>query len=205
MKLSLAWIFDHIRGSWQTLDIDQFVRSFTSTITELDFHTKVTFNLDNLFIGRVTKINGQVFVFIPELNNECVLPKRDDVVVGGSYLIRNEKKKYHFATMLDFGSEKDLPMPALSIHESFLNGSWRELCEREDIILTLDNKSVTNRPDLWGHRGFAREVAAMLDLEMIPEDRLIIATIIKNYHDTTPKTDHNPLSLSILSVGLNED
>ncbi|GEM_PF-25006 len=32
-----------------------------------------------------------------------------------------------------------------------------------DVLWEIDNKSVTHRPDLWGHRGVAREVAALLD------------------------------------------
>jgi phenylalanyl-tRNA synthetase beta chain len=33
----------------------------------------------------------------------------------------------------------------------------------DDIIYDIDNKSLTNRPDLWGHYGIAREVAALYD------------------------------------------
>ena len=36
-----------------------------------------------------------------------------------------------------------------------------------DIILEIDNKSMTNRPDLWGHYGIAREIAALYDLPMV--------------------------------------
>ena len=32
-----------------------------------------------------------------------------------------------------------------------------------DFIIEVDNKSLTHRPDLWGHYGMAREVAAILD------------------------------------------
>lgn len=31
-----------------------------------------------------------------------------------------------------------------------------------DVILVIDNKSLTHRPDLWSHFGFAREIAAVL-------------------------------------------
>src|ERR1051325_10699431 len=31
-----------------------------------------------------------------------------------------------------------------------------------DSIIEIDNKSITHRPDLWGHHGMAREVAAIL-------------------------------------------
>ena len=38
----------------------------------------------------------------------------------------------------------------------------------DDIIFEVDNKSLTNRPDLWGHYGVAREFAAMTDRELLP-------------------------------------
>jgi phenylalanyl-tRNA synthetase beta chain len=33
-----------------------------------------------------------------------------------------------------------------------------------DSIIEIDNKSITHRPDLWGHHGMAREIAAILEL-----------------------------------------
>ena len=36
----------------------------------------------------------------------------------------------------------------------------------EDHIIEIDNKSMTNRPDLWGHYGIARELAALYDLPL---------------------------------------
>lgn len=46
-----------------------------------------------------------------------------------------------------------------------------------DFVIEVDNKSLTHRPDLWGHHGMAREVAAItgakltdpVDLSLIPE------------------------------------
>ena len=40
--------------------------------------------------------------------------------------------------------------------------------ELNDIILEIDNKSMTNRPDLWGHYGIARELAALYGLPLKP-------------------------------------
>ncbi len=41
----------------------------------------------------------------------------------------------------------------------------------DDYILEIDNKSMTNRPDLWGHYGMARELAAIYGCELrdLPE------------------------------------
>ena len=35
-----------------------------------------------------------------------------------------------------------------------------------DTVLEIDNKSLSNRPDLWGHYGIAREIAAIYDLKL---------------------------------------
>lgn len=37
----------------------------------------------------------------------------------------------------------------------------KTILDMEDIIFEVDNKSLTNRPDLWGHYGIAREIAAL--------------------------------------------
>src|SRR5579884_2675881 len=37
---------------------------------------------------------------------------------------------------------------------------------RPDSIIEVDNKSLTHRPDLWGHYGMAREVAAICSKEL---------------------------------------
>lgn len=38
----------------------------------------------------------------------------------------------------------------------------------DDIILEIDNKTLTNRPDLWGHYGLAREFASIFNRELKP-------------------------------------
>jgi phenylalanyl-tRNA synthetase beta chain len=38
----------------------------------------------------------------------------------------------------------------------------------DDWVIEIDNKSITHRPDLWGHYGIAREIAAMYDLPLRP-------------------------------------
>jgi phenylalanyl-tRNA synthetase beta chain len=38
----------------------------------------------------------------------------------------------------------------------------------DDILFEIDNKSLTNRPDLWGHYGMARELAALYEVALSP-------------------------------------
>ncbi|PIK15851.1 phenylalanine--tRNA ligase subunit beta [Halobacteriovorax sp. JY17] len=43
--------------------------------------------------------------------------------------------------------------------------------ETKDILLDVDNKSLTHRPDLWGHYGLAREFGAIFEQELkVPYD-----------------------------------
>ena len=46
-----------------------------------------------------------------------------------------------------------------------------------DWIIEIDNKSLTNRPDLWGHHGMAREVAAITGNALLdPVDDTVLPT-----------------------------
>ncbi len=45
--------------------------------------------------------------------------------------------------------------------------SAADILQLNDYILEIDNKSMTNRPDLWGHYGIARELAAIYGNELL--------------------------------------
>lgn len=61
----------------------------------------------------------------------------------------------------------------------------KEIFPIEDIIVEIDNKSLTHRPDLWGHYGIAREIAAITNHELLPLDL------------NTEKPDKNKLKIKI--------
>ncbi|MBD3270653.1 phenylalanine--tRNA ligase subunit beta [Candidatus Peregrinibacteria bacterium] len=46
--------------------------------------------------------------------------------------------------------------------------SLAEALQKNDQIIDIDNKSLTHRPDLWGHYGIAREVAAITGQSLKP-------------------------------------
>ncbi len=64
----------------------------------------------------------------------------------------------------------------------------------EDFIIEIDNKSLTHRPDLWGHFGMAREVASHfrkelkdpVDLSLLPEGESKVTIKIENF-DLCPR------------------
>ncbi len=57
----------------------------------------------------------------------------------------------------------------MEITDDIPNGTdIKKAYEIDDIIFEVDNKSLTNRPDLWGHYGIAREFAALAGRELKP-------------------------------------
>ena len=73
-------------------------------------------------------------------------------------------------------SEKELGISEdnsgiMDLDASLPNGKdLKEIFAIDDIIFEVDNKSLTNRPDLWGHYGIAREFAALAGRELKPLD-----------------------------------
>ena len=62
------------------------------------------------------------------------------------------KEEAHILDLSDFDAPAGTPLA--------------DALDLNDIILEIDNKSMTNRPDLWGHYGIARELAALYHLPM---------------------------------------
>lgn len=57
----------------------------------------------------------------------------------------------------------------VELDSAYKNGTdIKEIFPVDDIVFEVDNKSLTNRPDLWGHYGIAREFAALTGKELLP-------------------------------------
>ena len=73
----------------------------------------------------------------------------------------------------------------MEITDDLANGTdLKSVYEIEDIIFEVDNKSLTNRPDLWGHYGIAREFAAIAGRELKP-----LPSVDLNDYNNLPKVD----------------
>ena len=99
------------------------------------------------------------------------------------------KEEAHILDLSDFDASAGTPLA--------------DALDLNDIILEIDNKSMTNRPDLWGHYGIAREIAALYDLPMkeFPRfDRNVANTA--GFHVTVEDTERCPRYLSAQIEGL---
>ena len=65
-----------------------------------------------------------------------------------------------------------------------LGTDLKDIYAIEDIIFEVDNKSLTNRPDLWSHYGIAREFAAIAQRPLKALDFADLAA-----YDSLPKVD----------------
>ncbi len=67
--------------------------------------------------------------------------------------------------------------------------SITEIIDMKDVVLEIDNKSLTNRPDLWGHYGIARELSAIYDVDLKPIEKVELDSKLPKYdveiEDTT--------------------
>ncbi len=52
----------------------------------------------------------------------------------------------------------------LKLDDSYVGRDISVALHLDDVVFEIDNKSLTNRPDLWGHYGIARELSALLGL-----------------------------------------
>lgn len=99
------------------------------------------------------------------------------------------KEEAHILDLSDFDAPAGTPLA--------------DALDLNDIILEIDNKSMTNRPDLWGHYGLAREIAALYDLPMkeFPHfDRNVENT--SGFHVTVEDAERCPRYLSAQIEGL---
>ncbi len=73
----------------------------------------------------------------------------------------------------------------MDILDDVKNGTdLKDLYEIDDIVFEVDNKSLTNRPDLWGHYGIAREFASLAGRELKP-----LPQVDLSQYDNLPKVD----------------
>ena len=180
MKLSIAWIFDHIDADWRSIDIDMLLELFNKTTAEIEAYKKITIPFQDYYLVKTQTIEKDITVFIPELNQSVQLSHRQNCNVGDFYFIKKNKNSYSWASFADFYCEKDGLVSSVSCSDDQVKGGWRDLVENDDYIIEVDNKSITHRPDMWGHRGFAREIAVMLNLPLKPFNNFLVKQPIKN-------------------------
>lgn len=203
MKISLNWIFDHIKGELARIDITKLIDTFIKTTAEIEGWKKVTLNVDELTLVEVVAIeDNEVQVHSAERNKKYTLPLRGDAFVSALFMIIDADPVAKWATSVHFGGTKEMVLPVFSVAEDLRKGAWKSTIEVQDYVVEVDNKSINSRPDLWGHRGLAREIAAMLDVPLRPLDEFIKQKDVISYTSEAQPHGSNPFSLIIQNSAL---
>ena len=192
MLISCNKLKSYIKNS-NDIDWENIWKTFTIRTAEVETVKKIGYDLDNIVIAKIIKCEKH-----PDsdhmhiLQVECDEEKPVQVVCGapnvrvglktayikvGGHIDGIEIKSRPLRGVLSNGmccSGKELGIS--DNHDGILElpsdapvgMNIKEYLPIEDIIVEIDNKSLTNRPDLWGHYGIAREIAAITDHELLP-------------------------------------
>lgn len=80
-----------------------------------------------------------------------------------------------------FPAKEEVEIVDLAGIDCYPGQSITEIIDMKDVVLEIDNKSLTNRPDLWGHYGIARELSAIYDVDLKPIEKVEIDSKLPKY------------------------
>ena len=185
MKISINWIKDYVDLSG--IEVDELVKRFNLSTAEIEGVEYKGVDIQNIVFGKILKIEkhpetDHLHVMQVDVGSETIqiLTSATNIYEGmvtavckvGSSIKGLKIKPTKMVGIESCGmccSEAELGVGSddeglIDIKESVVIGQdINEACPIDDVVLEIDNKSLTNRPDLWGHYGLAREFAAIFD------------------------------------------
>lgn len=190
MFLSMNWIRDFV--NLDGVDLEDLIHKFTLGTAEVEGFEYVGHQVQHVVVGQILSVQEhpnskklhvlsvdggdrtyQVVCGAPNVAEGLKVPFAKPGGMAGGMSIEART----LAGVLSEGmccSEKEL---GISDHheglmelpqETPVGTDMKELYEIDDLIFEVDNKSLTNRPDLWGHYGIAREIAALAHRPLKP-------------------------------------
>ncbi len=174
MKLSLRWLADHLTYDWQMPSLADIQQMLIKHTAEVDDVYEVHIPRERLYAGLIQgHEDQQLSVFVPELNQTYAMPQRDITFPDGWYLLYITNDTARWAMTTDVGGTKEQPFPPVHLDENAAHsGQWRSALSEYDWIIDIDNAAITHRADLWGHHGFAREIAAIMQAQLRDADQM---------------------------------
>lgn len=198
MKILLSWLLDYIECSLSDVDVNNVVHLFNIRTAEIESFERISIPYSSMFVAQVTQSTAtSVELFCPELSKNLSMSQRSDVLVGKWYLVIQAGDGWRWAVLADFDKEKEGIMPAIHVSPEDQRGGWRNGLPVVDYVLDVDNKSINHRPDLWGHFGIAREVAAFLHLPLKPLENGLQHQKIAAYESKSENASQDGISVDI--------
>lgn len=208
MLISINWIKDFV--DLDGIDTDELIHKFSLSTAEVENEIfRKGSDVSGIVVAEIKSVEAH-----PDSKKLHLLKvdagdgKLTDVVCGapnvrvgmktafakiGAHIGDIEIAPRDLAGFTSYGmccSEKELGMSddnsgIMDITEDVpLGTDLKSLYQIDDIIFEVDNKSLTNRPDLWGHYGIAREIATLTGRPLKP-----LETADLSVYDALPKLD----------------
>lgn len=191
MKISLNWIKDFV--DLDGIETDELIKRFNLTTAEIEKVEQMGADTENVVFAKILSVENHPLsekLHILKVDDGKEEPTQvvcgaPNVRVGmvtafaqvGGKVAGHKIGKAKLAGVESFGmccSEAELGIGSdddgiMDIKEDVTYGaSIKTLYPIDDVVFEIDNKSLTNRPDLWGHYGLAREFAVMFKRELKP-------------------------------------
>lgn len=189
MNISLNWIKEYV--NLDGIDIYELAHRVTVSTAEVEEVTELGKDIKDVVVGKVIGVekhpNSEKLTIVKvDLGGEivqsvCGAPNvKEGTLVPFAKLGGSMKKTSNVAKTQVSGVESSgiiCSAAELGISEDHsgilvLEGDYKlgtdikKIIEIDDVIVEIDNKSLTHRPDLWGHYGIAREIAALYGREL---------------------------------------
>ena len=197
MYISLNWLKDYVKIT-SKIKPENIAEELTNHTVEVEGFINSAAQFNKVVIGKILEINPHpnadrlrltlVDIKSKKLNIVCGAPNLElgqlvAVAMVGAILpngleikeslIRGEKSEGMLCAEDELGLGKDHD-GIMAINENAKVGeAFAKYLKSDDIVLEIDNKSLSNRPDLLNHYGIARELSAIFDLTLKPYEKVI--------------------------------
>ena len=190
MLVSMNWIKEYVDLS--DLDCEALIQKFTLATAEVEEIYYKGRDLDRVVVARIVSVEAhpnskklhllKVDTGAGVWDCVCGAPNvatgmtvafaRDGGMVGGTPIrtatVGGFPSQGMCCSEAELGISADhsglMPLP----DDLPLGADIKSVFQIEDIVFEVDNKSLTNRPDLWGHYGIAREFSALTGRPLRP-------------------------------------
>lgn len=191
MLISLNWIKDFV--NLDGIEVDEIVKRFGLSTAEVEGVTYKGKDIENVVVAEILTCENHPnsdHLHILTVNDGSGAPVQvvcgaPNVRVGlktyfarvGGNVCGNKIKPCRLAGVESFGmccGGNELGIESdesgiVELDDSLIVGTdIKDILPVEDVLIEVDNKSLTNRPDLWGHYGIAREISAIFKRELKP-------------------------------------
>jgi len=188
MNLSLNWLKEFVEIP-KNIKAEDIGRSLTMHTVEVEEIRKESDKFNNVVVGKILEVKKHpnadrlqialVDTGDEKLNIVCGAPniapgQKVPVALVGSVLpngleiketeVRGELSKGMLCAPDELGVGDDHSGILILDKNAKIAKPLAEHFKMEDTIIEVDNKSLSNRPDLWGHIGLAREISAIHNL-----------------------------------------